>query len=322
MLSARVFRGNDMEDITDLDRLPQLVSDESTLLWVDAADPSDAELAQLEEVFAFHELAVEDVREQGQRAKLERYEKHAFVVAYARADDGDLSEVDVFVGPGWLVTVREVNDRGKTFDISTMGDRYERTRAVDRGVGFLLYVVLDSIVDSYFDAVEGSEQKLEEIEELLFQVGPPPDGSLQQGLLELRREQLMLRRRVVPLRDVVLALLRREIPWIEDESIVYFDDVLDHLLRVIDQIDVQRELLGNVVDASLALGANRMNQVMKKMTSWGAILIVATLIAGIYGMNFDGMPELRWQFGYPLALGLMALSTAGLYINFKKKDWL
>jgi len=322
MLSARVFRGNDMEDVTDLDRLPQLVSDESTLLWVDAADPSDAELAQLEEVFAFHELAVEDVREQGQRAKLERYEKHAFVVAYARADDGDLSEVDVFVGPGWLVTVREVNDRGKTFDISTMGDRYERTRAVDRGVGFLLYVVLDSIVDSYFDAVEGSEQKLEEIEELLFQVGPPPDGSLQQGLLELRREQLMLRRRVVPLRDVVLALLRREIPWIEDESIVYFDDVLDHLLRVIDQIDVQRELLGNVVDASLALGANRMNQVMKKMTSWGAILIVATLIAGIYGMNFDGMPELRWQFGYPLALGLMALSTAGLYINFKKKDWL
>jgi len=307
---------------TDLDRLPQLVSDESTLLWVDTADPSDAELAQLEKVFAFHELAVEDVREQGQRAKLERYEKHAFVVAYARADDGDLSEVDVFVGPGWLVTVREVNDRGKTFDISTMGDRYERTRAVDRGVGFLLYVVLDSIVDSYFDAVEGSEQKLEEIEELLFQVGPPPDGSLQQGLLELRREQLMLRRRVVPLRDVVLALLRREIPWIEDESIVYFDDVLDHLLRVIDQIDVQRELLGNVVDASLALGANRMNQVMKKMTSWGAILIVATLIAGIYGMNFDGMPELRWQFGYPLALGLMALSTAGLYINFKKKDWL
>lgn len=322
MLSVRVFRGNDMEDITDLDRLPQLVSDESTLLWVDTADPSDAELAQLEEVFAFHELAVEDVREQGQRAKLERYEKHAFVVAYARADDGDLSEVDVFVGPGWLVTVREVNDRGETFDISTMGDRYERTRAVDRGVGFLLYVVLDSIVDSYFDAVEGSEQKLEEIEELLFQVGPPPDGSLQQGLLELRREQLMLRRRVVPLRDVVLALLRREIPWIEDESIVYFDDVLDHLLRVIDQIDVQRELLGNVVDASLALGANRMNQVMKKMTSWGAILIVATLIAGIYGMNFDGMPELRWQFGYPLALGLMALSTAGLYINFKKKDWL
>ncbi len=322
MLTLRVFRGTEIEVVDDLDRLDELLARPDTLVWVDASAPTDAELARLEVAFDFHELAVEDVREKGQRAKLERYENHGFLVAYARAADGDLSEVDVFVGPQWLVTVREINDHGETFDISGMGERYERTRAVDPGVGFLLYVVLDSIVDSYFDAVEDGERRLEDIEELLFRVGPPTDGSMQQDLLDLRRSLLLVRRRVVPLRDVVLALLRRELPWVDEASMVYFEDVLDHLLRVIDQIDVQRELMGNVVDASLALGANRMNMVMKKMTSWGAILIVATLIAGIYGMNFREMPELRWQLGYPLALGLMAASTGSLYVYFRRKDWL
>jgi magnesium transporter len=133
---------------------------------------------------------------------------------------------------------------------------------------------------------------------------------------------ITFRRRVVPLRDVVLSLLRREVPWVEEASIVYFEDVFDHLLRVLDQIDTQRELMGNVVDASLALTSNRMNEVMKKMTSWGAILIVATLIAGIYGMNFTNMPELHWRFGYYGALGLMLVTTSCLYFYFRRKNWL
>ena len=132
----------------------------------------------------------------------------------------------------------------------------------------------------------------------------------------------MFRRRVVPLRDVVLSILRGEIEQIDQSVLVYFEDVLDHLLRVIDQIDLERELVGNVVDASLALGANRMNQVMKKMTSWGAILIVATLVAGIYGMNFTNMPELHWHYGYYAALGTMLAVTVGLYAYFKRKGWL
>ena len=192
----------------------------------------------------------------------------------------------------------------------------------DRGVGFLLYVLLDALVDGYFDAIEESEDGLEAVEEILFDAGPPPDGSLQQDLLVLRKDLVMFRRRVVPLRDVVLSILRREVEWIEPEAILWFQDVLDHLLRVIDQIDTQRELMGNVVDASLALGANRMNEVMKKMTSWGAILIVATLVAGIYGMNFKNMPELSWHYGYFFALGTMLVTTGGLYLYFKRKGWL
>jgi magnesium transporter len=293
-----------------------------SLVWVDSTGPDEGDLARLEEAFPLHELAVEDVSRHGQRAKLEIYPDHAFLVAYARASDGDLSEVDVFIGPGWLVSVRETNEHGEVFELGTVKERYRRVRDLDRGAGFLLYILLDALVDSYFDAIEESEDDLERVEEVLFDIGPPPDGVLQRDLLELRKALVMFRRRVVPLRDVVLSILRGEVEWIEREAIIYFQDVLDHLLRVIDQIDTQRELMGNVVDASLALSGNRMNQVMKKMTSWGAILIVATLVAGIYGMNFRYMPELDWHYGYFFALGTMLASTGGLYLYFKRKSWL
>jgi magnesium transporter len=296
--------------------------DETCLVWIDSSGPDEGDLALISQAYPLHDLALEDVRRHGQRAKLEAYPDHAFLVAYARAADGDLSEVDFFIGPNWLVTVRESNAHGEKFDIDEVRERYRRVRRVDFHVGFLLYVLLDALVDGYFDAIEASEDGLEAVEEVLFEAGPPPDGSLQKDLLELRKDLVMFRRRVVPLRDVVLSILRRELEWIEDESIIYFQDVLDHLLRVIDQIDTQRELMGNVVDASLALGANRMNEVMKKMTSWGAILIVATLIAGVYGMNFKNMPELAWRYGYFGALATMLVTTGGLYLYFKRKSWL
>ena len=321
MLTTRVMRPDRVDEHQGL-VLDDLHGDAACLIWIDSTGPDAGDIEQLSEGLPLHELAVEDVRRHGQRAKLETYPDHAFLVAYARAPDGDLSEVDFFVGPNWLVTVRERNEHGEIFDIEDLRQRYMRVRSMDRRVGFLLYVVLDALVDGYFDAIETSEDELERVEDILFDQGPPPDGSLQHDLLQLRKSLILFRRRVVPLRDVVLAILRREVEWIEEEAIVYFQDVLDHLLRLIDQIDTQRELMGNVVDASLALGANRMNEVMKKMTSWGAILIVATLIAGIYGMNFKNMPELGWHYGYFAALGSMLVVTIGLYGYFKRKGWL
>jgi magnesium transporter len=322
MLTARVFGSSAPEMIEGLDAIGAVLADASNLVWIDLEGPSEGELAPLVPVLGLHQLAVEDVDKHGQRAKLDRYPHHAFLVAYARAEDGDLCEVDFFIGPNWLATVRERNEHGETFAVDEVLDRYERTRDVDRSVGFLLYTLLDALVDGYFQAIENAEDSLETIEEDLFDNGPPDDGSLQQALLDLRRELILFRRRVVPLRDVVLSLLRREVPWIEESSIVYLQDVLDHLLRVIDQIDTQRELMGNVVDASLGLASNRMNEVMKKMTSWGAILIVATIVAGIYGMNFSNMPELHWRYGYYGALGTMVLAMSLMYLYFKRKKWL
>jgi magnesium transporter len=218
--------------------------------------------------------------------------------------------------------VRQPNRAGRVFDIVPVRALYDRIRHERTDVGLLLYALLDDMVDGYFDVVDGAEERIAAIEEALFDEEPDNERELQQNLLRVRRELIEVRRRVAPMRDVVLEILRREIPWIDDSVLVYFQTVLDRLLRVLDGVDVQRELLGNVVDAQLGLQANRMNKVMKKMTSWGAILIAATLIAGIYGMNFRDMPELSWSLGYPAALLLMLAVTGSLYIWFRHKDWL
>jgi magnesium transporter len=322
VITVRVYEGDGCDVAEDRDRAVAAIADPSKLVWVDGCDVTDDELHWLGTSFGLHELEVEDIRERGQRAKLERYPDHSFIVAYARSGGDELAEVDIAVGPSWLVTVRERGTGGEIFDVQAVHDRYDRFRSVDEGVGFLLYTVLDTLVDQYFDVVDEFEERLEEIETTLFEIGPPKGGALQQELLQLRRRLINLRRRVVPLRDVVMGILRREVADVQGDALLYFEDVLDHLLRVLDQIDTERELMGNVVDASLALMSNKMNQVMKKMTSWGAILIVATLIAGIYGMNFDNMPELHWRFGYLAALGTMVLATGALYTWFKHKDWL
>lgn len=322
MIGVTRYTANDIIELPYTADITTAIADPDSLVWIDIEGSDDDELRRVQELLGLHPLAIEDVAKHGQRAKLELYEDHAFVVAYARAADGDLSEVDFFVGPNWVVVVRERNEHGETFDVTDARTRFERMRSIDPGVGLLLYVLLDSLVDGYFAQIEQSEDALEVVEETLFDIGPPPDGSLQRDLLDLRRDLILFRRRVVPLRDVVLAILRREIPWVSEASILYLQDVLDHLLRVIDQVDTQRELMGNVVDASLGLASNRMNEVMKKMTSWGAILIIATLIAGIYGMNFQDMPELHWRYGYFGALGLMLVVTGGMYLYFRRKKWL
>jgi magnesium transporter len=322
MLTTTVFAPGGIAHHQGLGPARDRLADRACTIWVDATGPDEGDLEAATELLGLHELAVEDVCKHGQRAKLERYPRHAFLVAYARASDGELSELDVFLGANWIFTVRERNADGEVLDISDVKDRLERRRDLQPSPGSILYALLDTVVDGYFEAIEKAEDRLEDVEEALFSDSPPPDGSFQQDLLEIRRRLILFRRRVVPLRDVVLSILRGEVEQIEKEALLYFEDVLDHLLRVVDQIDLQRELVGNVVDASLALSGNRMNQVMKKMTSWGAILIVATLIAGIYGMNFTNMPELRWHYGYFAALGTMVVVTLALYAYFKRKGWL
>jgi magnesium transporter len=295
----------------------------SSLVWVDLVDPTDDELAVIAAEFELHPLWVKDVRGRNRRPKLEMVETHAFLVGYAHDEDPtDLSEVAFFVAEHWLISVRERNRAGRVFDISPGRAFYDRVRHQSTDVGLLFYVLLDDMVDGYFDVVDEAEEGIAAIEQALFDDERADERELQQKLLRVRRELIEVRRRVAPMRDVLLEILRREIPWIDDTVIMYFQNVLDRLLRVIDGIDVQRELLGNVVDAQLGLQANRMNKVMKKMTSWGAILIAATLIAGIYGMNFENMPELGWRFGYAGALASMLVVTGSLYLWFRHKDWL
>ncbi|HYE76690.1 MAG TPA: magnesium transporter CorA family protein, partial [bacterium] len=201
--------------------------------------------------------------------------------------------------------------------------RFDRTKPASPVVGQLLYVVLDDLVDSYFGCVEEIEDRLQEMEEEVFREEAVVDErQMQRELFTARRDLLNLRRRVVPLREVVNALLRREVRWLDEETLVHLQDVYDHVLRAMDLIDTQRELMSNTMEAHLAIISNRMNRAMEKMTSWGAILLGSTLVAGIYGMNFEHMPELDWKLGYPFALSIMVAITVGGYRRFKGRGWL
>jgi magnesium transporter len=317
VLTAHRYReGSD--DVIDPDAISDCVAEKGAVAWVDVVDATDADLDKLAEEFSLHPLAIEDAKHHHQRPKIDRYPTHTFVVAYS----SDLSEVDIFVGPTWVVTVRAPNEEGKAWDPTSAQARFQRASREPPSVGVLLHTIIDELVESYFDRLDQIETDVEELEERIFGEELRDERAIQQALFDQRRTLIEFRRVVAPLRDVLSEVLRREVTWIEGDVLFEFQDVFDHLLRAVDLIDSQRELMGNAVDAHLAIISNRMNQVMKQLTAWGAIVFGATLIAGIYGMNFDRMPELHWYFGYPMALGLMLVLSVALYWSFKKRDWL
>jgi len=331
VISVRAYGPDGGVEELDVDGIEAAIGHADRLTWVEAVDPTEDELHMLEKAFSLHPLAMEDVRERHQRAKLEHYPTHGFIVAYTSS----LDEIDIFIGPCWLISVQEKGNRpegsdadkgaGTDQDEWTPGDcrqRFERTKDKKPTVGFLLYVILDDLVDTYFDATEQAEENLEKLEERIFSEQLPDERAVQQELFAIRRRLLVFRRAVVPLREVLASLLRGEVEFVDGSTLTHLQDVYDHVLRAVDSLDSQRELMGNAVDAHLAIISNRMNQVMKTMTSWGAILLGSTLVAGIYGMNFVHMPELKWQLGYPFALGIMMMITLVGYRYFKGKDWL
>ncbi|MGI9119170.1 MAG: magnesium/cobalt transporter CorA [Acidimicrobiales bacterium] len=317
-IAVRTFDGSGSSTTEDPAEISELIKGEGAVVWVDLVDPSDDDFACLVEEFSLHPLAIEDVRERNQRPKLDQYPDHAFLVAYSK----ELAEVDLFIGPNWVVSVRERNEAGEPWEIKTCRARMERAQPTKVSVGFLVHSLLDELVDGYFEVADAYEDRVEAFEERILTEQLRDEGTVQAELLGLRRELVHFRRVVTPLRDVLGSLIRGDVDWVDEPTRLHLQDVFDHVLRAIDQLDSQRELVGNAVDAHLAIISNRMNQVMKRMTSWGAILLGSTLVAGIYGMNFEHMPELGWRFGYPYALGLMVLITLAGYRFFSNRDWL
>ena len=295
------------------------ILDEPKVCWIDVVDPTPDEIAALAKKYDLDQMAVEDISEAGQRPKLELYPNHAFLVAYSAS----LAEVDVFIGDAWVITVRERSRDGEVWEPHLAHARCERVGTQERTVGIVVHAILDEIVDGYFDALDVVEDRIEELENDVFE---PPKGvsetQIQQRLFGIRHDLVAFRRKVIPLREVLAALLRGEVKGVDGPVQLLLQDVFDHLLRAVDTVDSHRELMGNAVDAHLAIISNRMNEVMKLMTSWGAILLGSTLVAGIYGMNFVHMPELQWRYGYAFALGLMVAITLGGYYYFRRRDWL
>jgi magnesium transporter len=319
-MTCHLYRdGTVVEEGFDPERISDLLQEDGTLVWLDLEDPDQRELLMLQQEFSLHPLAVEDSIHRNQRAKVEVYENHFMLVVHAIRIEGEElvdSEIHVFVGPGFLVTLRYP----PAFDLTTVRRRWEKQGDLAReGGGALLYALLDEVVDDYFGVVERLEDTSEDIEGEVF--ADEFVGGVQERIFLLKKRVLQFRRAVMPLREV-LDLLEEEVGVVTARLRPYYRDVADHVLRVLEFIDNVRELLTAALEAYLSQVSNRLNQVMKQLTSWGAIILVPTLIAGIYGMNFRHMPELYWLLGYPMSLALMAASGFVLHRTFRRRGWL
>jgi magnesium transporter len=294
---------------------------EQNVVWADVSDPSSEDFAELAAEFGFHPLSIEDCRNEHQRPKIEEYQGYYFIVLYEAALTGpedrlELRELNIFLGQNYLVTVHSKPIRA----VATAARLWhEWTDRAEHGAGLLSYLLIDAIVDDYLPLLDILSERMDDVEDKIFGEFRP---DALEDIFRIKKQLLYLRRSITPLRDVFNTLLRREQPLFPREVHVYFQDVFDHLIRVADTIDNLRDMLGSTMDAFLSVQGNRMNMIMKRLTSIATILMSVTLVAGIYGMNFDLMPELHWRFGYVFALLSMVGIGVGLYVYLKKVDWL
>jgi magnesium transporter len=320
-ITARLYRDGRLDEAhLDPAKVSDALEEDGTVVWLDVDRPSVEAMATLKEEFGFHELAIEDSLSPHQRPKAEQYEDYYFLVCYLV--DGTASgvqprELAAFVSARYLVTVRKDPD----IDLTRIAERWEAhpDRLADGG-GAMLYVLLDHVVDGYFVTVDGLEERTEDLEEQVL--ADDDAGDARRAIFALRKELFKVRRAVAPLRDVLDSLQRRTLPVVTGPLEPYYRDVYDHVLRITDYIDTLRDILSSVFDAHLSAVSNRLNETVKRLTSWAAIVAVPTLIASIYGMNFRHMPELDWRFGYVYALALMGALSFGLYRFFKRRGWL
>jgi magnesium transporter len=306
--------------VANADAISGLCSNESKIVWVDVSDPTSLDFDNLARQFGFHPLSIEDCRHQHQRPKVEEFPGYYFIVLYEAVlnDVGrlQLGELGIFLGKNYLVTVHSEPIRA----IET-AERLWRswTDLAERGTGLLAYLLIDAVVDDYLPLLDTVSDRMDSLEDRIF--ADFQDESLEE-IFRIKKELLLLRRAVTPLRDVFNTLLRREQPIFSRETHTYFQDVFDHLIRVADTIDTLRDMIGSMMDAYLSISGNRMNLVMKRLTSIATILMSVTLVAGIYGMNFDYMPELKWRFGYVGALLSMLVVGLAIYSHFRRIKWL
>jgi magnesium transporter len=293
-----------------------------TVVWLDLCEPDQQDLAVVSQEFGLHPLAVEDATQEHERPKLDRYQDHYFLTAYAVSLDptsGRLqkSELAAFITPRALITVRK--DAG--FDIDGVVERWDGSADLaGHGVGFLLWGLLDVVVDGHFATVQQLDEALEGLEDLLFD-DRPHSAEVQRRAFEVRKSLVVLRRLVLPMREVVNSLLRRDLGLVDAAMGPYFQDVYDHVLRATEWTESLRDLVSTVLDTNLAIQGNRQNAIMKKVTSWAAIIAVPTAVTGYYGMNVP-YPGFGQHSGVVTSTLLLAVLSGGLYLLFKRLDWL
>jgi magnesium transporter len=320
---TRVYRGGVLEaEDFPVAEVSDYLDERGTVVWVDLSDPTADELAELAEELGLHELAVEDAMGPQQRPKLDRYETHLFLTSYHLALDLERPrlealEVDAFFNDRWLVTVR----KGDGFPVQEVMARADRSPKLQvYGVGFLLYCLLDVIVDDYFSIHAAFDDYYDDVTEGLF-AEQAVEPSRQRHWFEMRRETVRFHRLIVPMRETVSALMRHEQDVVPEGLYPYYQDVYDHILRVTEASDALRELVTAIVETNFSLRDYRQNLIVKKVSSWAAIIAVPALITGYYGMNvpYPGSGQISGVIWSTLLI--LGVST-GLYFIFKRNDWL
>jgi magnesium transporter len=296
--------------------------DPETVVWVDLSGPTKEELHELAAELGLHELAVEDALEPHQRPKLDRYATHLFLSCNAVRVDVDAgrldeTEIDAFINERWLITVRE-ND---LFPIDRVLERWDRSPDLAvYGVSFLLYGLLDVIVDGYFDTIQAFDEYYERVSDGIF-ADRPLDPAKQRHWFDMRRAMVRFHRLVVPMREAISSLMRREHSPIAEELYPYFQDVYDHILRVGESSDSLRDLVSTIVETNLSLRDYRQNLIVKKVSSWAAIIAVPALVTGYYGMNVP-YPGFSQAWGVVASGVLIIGASVGLYWVFRRVGWL
>jgi magnesium transporter len=309
-------------DVEVADVREVLQSHPGRFVWIGMYEPGEDLLREVQREFNLHDLAVEDAHNAHQRPKFEVYDDSLFVVLRTAQMSGSpphiqFGETHVFVGPNYVVSVRH----GSLLSHVGLRTRCEQTPGLlVQGPGFVLYALMDFIVDQYFPIVEALEDELEGLEDEIFRDNVSRDTTTR--IYQLKRELLAVKRAVSPLVEVCNRLTRFDVDLIPEDTRPYFRDVYDHVVRINDMIDNTRELLTTALEANLSLITISQNEDTKRLAGWAAIITTPTLIASIYGMNFHNMPELNWRWGYPAVLCVMVTAATSLYIGFKRSGWL
>ncbi len=314
----------DGQKLADIDRrqISDYLKKPGCFVWVALADPTQEELAEMQEEFDLHELAVEDARHGHQRPKIEEYGDSLFVVLhtveFTPTDEIKIGEVDIFVGRNYVLSVRSRTERG----FKEVRARAERDpELLKYGSGYVLYALMDAVVDRYFPVLDAIESELERVEEHLFQEGASPRENIE-ALYYVKQQLTTLRHATGPAQEHTGKLFGGRVPFACHGLTEYFRDVYDHLARINQAIDAARDTTNTAIQVALAMVNMGHGEITKSLAAYAALVAVPTMIAGVYGMNFEHMPELHWRFGYPLSIAAMVGIDAFLFFRFRKAGWI
>jgi magnesium transporter len=290
-------------------------------VWVALKDATPGELATMQEEFGLHELAVEDALNGHQRPKIEEYGDMVFAVVHtlelAPTDDLRVGEIAIFAGRNFVLSVR---NRSQHSLLGVRARAEQEPHLLRHGPAFVLYALMDAVVDRYFPIIDALETDLEAIEEQIFVSGTARENI--EELYALKRKIGLVRHAVMPLSEGIYKLSAGRVPTVCENNREYFRDVFDHLVRMNTSLDTLRDTIGTAIQVNLSMVTIEESEVNKRLAAWAGIFAVVTAFAGIWGMNFKGMPELDWRYGYPMALAAMGVSCWFLYRRFRRSGWL